>query len=357
MVARGTDPAERCAAGGAGQLFVPVDDPGAAVQPELLIARFGVRQQTCRQAITGGVGFGDGGVETGVADDLQQRAEQLFVGSIGHRADIDNARRQQRRAGLRLAHFQQGQCAVGEQIALRVEQAACSLQRNHRTHERRRLLIERTGFDSSADANQSCQQGITPVAFGHQQTTRTGAALAGRNESRLNDGVHRCIDVLNLIDNQRVVTAHFQRKDLVRPTGELLMQRIAGPARPGEEQAVDTRIGRQRDTGFATALQQVQDPGRQPGFDPALDGQFSDFRCQFAGLEQHHIARQQGRDDMAVGQMPGKVVRPEHGDHAVRLVAQYRSGVAQWPALFAGSFAIALHRDGNLVDHAGHFGR
>ncbi len=98
------------------------------MQPELLIARFGVREQACRQAIASGVGFGDGGVETGVADNLQQRAEQLFVRPLGDRADIDNARRQQRCSGLRLTHFQQGHCAVGEQVALRVEQGVCGLQ-------------------------------------------------------------------------------------------------------------------------------------------------------------------------------------------------------------------------------------
>ncbi len=343
MIARCPDATERRAAGGPGQLFVPVDDPGTAVQPELLITRFGVREQARRQAVLGSVGFGDRRIKTGVADHLQQRAEQLFIGPACDCADIDNAWRQQRRAGLWLAHFKQGHRTIGEQSALRVEQGACGLQRNDRAHERRRLLIERPHLNSRADGNQPRQQRITPVALGHQQAARTGAALACGDKRRLNDGVNRRVDVLNLIDHQRIVTAHFEGENLVRSPGELLMQRVAGAARAGEEQAVDTRIRRQGDTDFAPALQKVEDTGRQAGFDPALDGQLGDFRRQLARFEQHRIACQQGRDDMAVRQVTRKVVRPEYGDHAMRLVAQHSGGVAQRAAFLAGSFAIALH--------------
>ncbi|MNE27688.1 hypothetical protein D3C80_1211070 [compost metagenome] len=135
------------------------------------------------------------------------------------------------------------------------------------------------------------------------------------------------------------------------------MQVIAGPAGTGEEQPVDARVRRQGDTGFASALQQVQYTGRQASLDPALDRQLSDFRCQFAWLEQHAVTGQQCRHDMAVRQVTREVVRTEHCHHAVGFVAQHSGGIAQRPALLAGTFAVALHRDGNLVDHAGDFGR
>ncbi len=59
---------------------------------------------------------------------------------------------------------------------------------------------------------------------------------------------------------------------------------------------------------------------------------------------------------MPVGQVTREVVRAEHRDHAVGLVAQYGGGVAQRAALLAGTLAVALYRDGDLVGHAGDFG-
>ncbi|MNI40860.1 hypothetical protein D3C73_950960 [compost metagenome] len=191
----------------------------------------------------------------------------------------------------------------------------------------------------------------------HQQAAGTGATLAGRNEGRLNDGVHGGIQIGDLIDHQRIVAAHFQRKDLVRATGELLVQVIAGAAGAGEEQTVNARVRRQGDTGFTSALQQVQHARWQAGFDPALDRQLGDFRGQLAWLEQHAVTGQQRRHDVTVRQVAREVVRAKHRHHTVWLVAQHSGGVAQWAALLAGAFSVALHRDRNLVDHAGDFGR
>ncbi|MNQ90481.1 hypothetical protein D3C85_1058240 [compost metagenome] len=288
---------------------------------------------------------------------MQQRAEQLFVRTIGDGGHIQDARGQQGRPGLRLSHFQQRHGAIGQQVFLRIHQCFCSAKGNHRAHERRWLLIEGTDFDGRTDRHQACQQRVTPGALRHQQAAGTGATLAGGDERRLNDGVHRGIEVGDLIDHQRVVTAHFQRQDLVRTTGELLVQVITGTAGTGEEQTVDARVRRQGDAGFASTLQQVQHAGRQTGLDPALDRQLGHFRRQFAGLEQHAVTRQQCRHDVAVRQVTREVVRTEHRHHTVGLVAQHSGGIAQRAALLAGTFAVALHRDGNLVDHAGDFGR
>ncbi|MCY1423295.1 hypothetical protein D9M71_390040 [compost metagenome] len=112
----------------------------------------------------------------------------------------------------------------------------------------------------------------------------------------------------------------------------------------------------QSDAGIAGTLDQVEHADRQAGFGPALHGQLGDFRGQLAGLEDHRVASQQRRNDMPVGQVAGEVVRAEHSDHAMRLVPQHGGGIGQRAALLAGALAMGLYRDGDLVDHAGHFG-
>lgn len=59
---------------------------------------------------------------------------------------------------------------------------------------------------------------------------------------------------------------------------------------------------------------------------------------------------------MPIGQVTREVVRAKHCHHAVGLVTQHGSGVAQGADLLAGTFTVALHRDGDLVGHAGDFG-
>lgn len=134
------------------------------------------------------------------------------------------------------------------------------------------------------------------------------------------------------------------------------MQQIAGGAGAGEEQPVEPGVGGQRHARLATTLQQVQHARWQPGFGPAAHGQLGHLGRQLARLEQHAVTRQQRRYDVAVGQVPGKVVRTEHRHHAVGLVPQGRRGIGQRRALLAGALGMALDRDRHLVDHAGHFG-
>ncbi|MNF72799.1 hypothetical protein D3C84_547820 [compost metagenome] len=201
MVARSADTTERRAARSTGQLFVPVDDTGAAFQPELLITRFRIRQQTCGQAVSSVVGFSDRRFEIGVADYLQQRAEQLFVRAIGNCGDIDDSRGQQRGLGLRLSHFQQRHGAVGQQMFLSIHQRFRRAEGNHRAHEWGWLLIECTDLNARTDFHQTLEQAVAPRALRHQQTACTGATLAGRDECRLNDRVNRRIQIRDLINH------------------------------------------------------------------------------------------------------------------------------------------------------------
>jgi hypothetical protein len=128
---------------------------------------------------------------------------------------------------------------------------------------------------------------------------------------------------LHVPDHQRVVAAHFQRQHLARLAAELLVQRGAGLAAAGEQHAVDQRVLAQRDAGVAAAVDQVQHALRQAGLFPQLHGLDGGARRVFARLEHHRVPGDQGRHDVAVRQVAREVVRAEHGEHAVRAVAQH----------------------------------
>src|SRR3990167_7724875 len=136
MVARGAHTAKRRAAGGASQLFVPVDDTGVALQPELVITLSRIRQQARGQAVLGSVGFSDGSRETVVADHLQQRTEELFVRALRDSRDIDNPRGEQGGSCQRLGHCQQHLSAIDDQLLLGLEQLLSGTKGNHRAHKR-----------------------------------------------------------------------------------------------------------------------------------------------------------------------------------------------------------------------------
>ena len=217
MIARRPDTTERRGTGSAGQLLVPVDDTGAAFQPELLVTRFGVRQQASGQPVLGVVGLSDGTGKIRVADHLQQRAKQLFVFTFRHSGHVDDARGQQRGLSLRLGHLQQRHGAIGQHQFLGLHQRFGRSKGDHRAHERRRLLVESTYFNARTHRHQARQQGIAPGTLRHQQAARAGATLARRDKRRLDDGVHRRIHVGDFVHDQRVITAHFQGQDLVGP--------------------------------------------------------------------------------------------------------------------------------------------
>ncbi len=84
----------------------------------------------------------------------------------------------------------------------------------------------------------------------------------------------------------------------------------------------------------------------------AFDQEFTDGGSLFARLEDHRIARDERRDDVAVGQVRGEVVRPKNRHHSMRLVAQPRGALERTVELLgAGALAIGLDRDFHLADH------
>lgn len=181
--------------------------------------------------------------------------------------------------------------------------------------------------------------------------------MAGGDKRRLDSQVDRRIAIVETVDDQRVVAAHLQRQDLLRLPRQLAMQVIAGAGAAGEQQAVDIRTGRQRFAGFTAALHQVDHPVRQTGLQPQLEGLLGGQGRQLARFEYHAVTGQQRRHDMAVRQMAGEVVRPEHRQHAVRTMAQHRSAVGHRRLAKAGARLIGLQRNAHFADHRLNFGQ
>ncbi|MCY1177477.1 hypothetical protein D9M73_177870 [compost metagenome] len=118
----------------------------------------GVGQQTGGKAVLGVVGFGNRRVEIAVANNLQQRAEKLFVQALGYSGYIDDTRSQQGSGGLRLGHVQQRHATAAQQLRLGIEQRLGCRQRDDRAHERCRLLIEGADGDGLAHLDQALEQ-------------------------------------------------------------------------------------------------------------------------------------------------------------------------------------------------------
>lgn len=181
--------------------------------------------------------------------------------------------------------------------------------------------------------------------------------MAGGDKRRLDSQVDRRVAILEAIDDQRVVTAHLQRQDLLRLPRQLAMQVIAGAGAAGEQQAVDIRTGRQRFAGFPAALHQIDHPVRQAGLLPQLQGFLGGQRRQLARFEHHAVSGQQRRHDMAVRQMAGEVVRPKHRQHAVRAMTQHRSAVGHRRLAKTGARLVGLQRNAHFTDHRLNFGQ
>ena len=126
---------------------------------------------------------------------------------------------------------------------------------------------------------------------------------------------------------------------------------MAGAGRAGEQQAVDARLGGERLALLGPADQQPDDAFGDPRLVEAADQEFADRRRLLGRLEDDRIAGDQRRDDVAVGQVRREIVGPEHGEHAVRLVAD-RDPVAErgFELPLRRALGIGLDRDLDLVD-------
>ena len=123
MVPGGTDATKRRGTGGAGDGLVPVDDTGTDPLEEVVPVRLVVTEQAGREAEAGGVALVDGGIEVVVANELQQRAEVLFVRQRFDRGHVYDARRDETGARLQMLESEQALAPQLLQLGLRLDHA------------------------------------------------------------------------------------------------------------------------------------------------------------------------------------------------------------------------------------------
>ena len=183
------------------------------------------------------------------------------------------------------------------------------------------------------------------------QPPRRGAALAGRQIGRLDDDRRRRLACpwrpTRPADCCRPARARGSCAGSRRTGGE----RHAGARRSGEQQAVDARLGGQRAALVRAADQQAHDAfGNARGME-AFDQEGAGRRGLLGRLEDHRIAGDQRRDDVAVGQVRGEIIGAEHRQHAMRLVAD-RDLVAErrLELPLRRALGIGVDRNLDLVD-------
>ena len=95
------------------------------------------------------------------------------------------------------------------------------------------------------------------------------------------------------------------------------------PARadPVNKQAVDAVFPASALPSVGPADQQPDDAVRDARLVEAIDQEGAGRGGLLGRLEHHRIAREQRRDDVAVGKVRGEIIGPEHRQHAMRLVA------------------------------------
>jgi hypothetical protein len=182
-----------------------------------------------------------------------------------------------------------------------------------------------------------------------------GAALAGGDEGALDDDGRRGRRVARVPDDQRIVAAELEREDHLGAVGEAAAEDVAGGGRAGEQQGVDVLV-EQCGAGLPPALDEVDDPGRHAGGLQRLDHQSAGPGRLLRWLVDDGVAGQQSGDDVAVRQMPGKVVGPEHGGDAVRLVAEHGAAKSGVGRARAGPLAPGADRDVHLGGHRAELG-
>ena len=221
---------------------------------------------------------------------------------------------------------------------------------DHWTHEGLRLVMRSADDQPAGELVEGADQTVVECVL-HDQPARGGAALAGAGERGLRDDGRGGGEVGGVPDDDRIVAAHLQREDFLGLAREGAVERQAGARRAGEQQAVDAGM-----VGERLALRRAADDEADAcrghaGFEVAGVEEGAGGGGLFRRLEDDRVARDQRRDDMAVGQMRGEVVGAEHRQHAVRLVAD--GGARAHRALEAalrGAFAIGGDRDIDLGD-------
>ena len=116
-------------------------------------------------------------------------------------------------------------------------------------------------------------------------------------------------------------------------------------------------MGRQTSPGFGSTLQAAQHLLRNTRLMEQSDQTFPAGRRLVRGLEDHRIAGEQRRHDVAVRQMRREIERAEHGEDAMRLVAQCQARAHfAFEAALGAALGIGTDRNIDLPDHGVDFG-
>ena len=189
--------------------------------------------------------------------------------------------------------------------------------------------------------------------FGHDQAAGAGAALAGGDESGIDDD--RGGGLRAVPRDQRIIAAQFQRHDDMGPIDQRAAQGCASPCRSGKEQSIYVARDQRFARGAAT-LNDGQQAVRQARSGPGIGHRRAGGRRDFRWLEDDGIARDQGGDDMAVGQMAREIIGAKHRHHAMAAMAQHGATKGHGGGTLAGALGMGRDRDIDLGDHRPHFG-
>ena len=309
-----------------------------------------------RKAIARVVRFDDRGVEIGHADHLQQRSEQFDIGALVYLGRIEDRRRQERQFLVTALHMHDRRTATAHQREEAFRQQVGRAIVDHAAHVGLRFG-ERFVDDQPLGERFHCRDDLVEHRIDHDQAPRGGAALARSGKGGLHDGGRRVLDLGCIEHDDRVVSAHFERHDLARVRSQLAVDRDPRARRSREQHAIDHPVLDQRLADLDTAMDALDDSLGHFRFVEAAGQEFADRRGFLAWLEDHHIARDQRGYDVAVGQVRGEVVRPQHRHHAMRLVTQSRSALQRAvELLLPGAFGIGSDRNLDLADHRFDFG-
>ena len=356
MVAAGAQAAEGHVAGGPSGRAVEVHHAGADAAHEPLPVGGVVGHQAGGQAIARGVGGLDRGVEVVDAGDGQEGGEDLLVLDLDPRG-VDDPRRDEGVGQAVDAAGGEQHAGAGVDAALqRVQGLAGGAGRYQGAGIGLRLAVVRGEGQAVDQSHDGVEDGVALGAFGQDQTTRAGAALAGGDEGGLDHDPGHGLGVGRVPDHQRIVTAQLERQDDVRIIGELPAEMRPGRAGACEHQGVD-RLIQQGCAGIAAALNEIEHALRQIGLGQAFGHQLAGQGRFLRRLEHHRVTGQQGRDDMAVRQVAGKVERTQHRRHPMRAMTQGGAAEGGVGRALAGALVIGADGDVDLALHGAKLGR
>ena len=157
--------------------------------------------------------------------------------------------------------------------------------------------------------------------FGHENAAGRDAALAARLECADERAVDGQIEPGVGADDDGALAAHLASGDTVVKRGGNFLNVPADLVAAGEQDDVDVGVADERFADLAGAVNQVEDAGREAGFDEQFDQALADGRRVFGRLEDGGVAFEETRPEHPQRHGEGEVPGRDDGDDAPRLAA------------------------------------